>query len=216
MVMLLIIRVICCKYNIKIQDTYAMMKVKKRVTLLWKPKYQSRDYYKKVFEALTDVVETYGRTFDEPGLLLHQLATNRFVAGADGDFLGADNLVQIAAAKATVPETMKVAIFLDGSNLEKYKNLKNDLENDFSKGTDNYPPTLERAVRLLKKYNCFLYTKQGVNLMPNEEVVAFIENGESEEVYPDAWKTMACFLYKNKGHTKEDLTKNKRYKKKKS
>ena len=83
------------------------------------------------------------------GLVICQLATNGVVAGADGDFLGAANPGQIAAAKATVAESMKATIFLDGANGQKYKQLKDDSGNEFSKGKDNYPPTVERAVHLL-------------------------------------------------------------------
>ena len=44
---------------------------------------------------------------------------------------------------------MKAGIFLDGFNGQKYKQLKDGLENDLSKGIDNYPPTVERDVHLL-------------------------------------------------------------------
>ena len=44
------------------------------------------------------------------------------------------------------------------------------MDNDFSRGTDNYPPTVERAVYLLNTYKIkFEYTKKGVNLMSDEE-----------------------------------------------
>ena len=63
------------------------------------------------------------------GLVLCQLATNGVVAGADEDVLEADNPVQIAAAKANVAEIMKAIILLDGQNGQKYKHIKDDLEN---------------------------------------------------------------------------------------
>ena len=54
-----VIRSSCCEYNRKFQDTYAITQAKKRVTLLWKPKDHINNDYKKVFEALIDVVEMY-------------------------------------------------------------------------------------------------------------------------------------------------------------
>ena len=74
-------------------------------------------------------METYGVTFDDPGLVLLQLATNGFVAGSDGEVLGAFNPSQISVAKVTVAESMKSAILLDGENGQTYKYLKDDLEN---------------------------------------------------------------------------------------
>ena len=71
------------------------------------------------------------------------------MAGANGDVLWADNPAQISLAKATASESMKADILLDGDNGHKYKHNKDDTENDFSKVTYNYPPTVERAVRLL-------------------------------------------------------------------
>ena len=141
--MLLLIHGICCEYNIECQDTYAMMKAKTFVTLLWQPKDQSNNEYKKVFEALIDVVETYGGILDYPGLVLCQLVTNGVVVGADVDVLGAANTAHIETDKATIEEIMKAAIFLDGENEQTYKHIKDDLENDFSKGTDNYPTTVD-------------------------------------------------------------------------
>ena len=46
---------------------------------------------------------------------------NIVVAVADIDVLRAANPAQIAAAKATVAESMKAAIFLDGANGQNYK-----------------------------------------------------------------------------------------------
>ena len=131
-------------------------------------------------------MKKYGGKFDEPGLVLRQLATNGVVTGADGDVLGAANTAHIAAYKITVIEITKVAIFLDRSNGQKYKNIKDDLEKDLSKGRDNYPLTVEHAVHLLNTYKIKFDIKNGVNLMSNEDEVAFIERGEDGEVYE--WK----------------------------
>ena len=110
--------------------------------------------------------------------MLCQLATNGVVEGANRDFLRAYNPEHIAAAKSNVVKIMKAGIFLDSANGHKYKQLKNDLENDFYKCKDNYPPTTERAVHLLNTYKLkFEYTKKGVNLVSDEEEVAFIERG---------------------------------------
>ena len=56
----------------------------------------------------------YGGTFNEPILVLFQLAKNGFVVGSNRDVLGASNTAQIAVAKSAVEESMKEAILLDG------------------------------------------------------------------------------------------------------
>ena len=55
------------------------------------------------------------------------MATNGVVTGADGDILGADNPLQFASDKAVGTEIMKAAIFLDGTNVQKYKQIKDYL-----------------------------------------------------------------------------------------
>ena len=84
--------------------------------------------------------------------MLCQLGTNGVVPGADGDILGAVNSALIAAAKATLIMRMKAEILMDGENGQKYKHIKDNLEKKFSKVTDNYPTTVERAVYLLNTY----------------------------------------------------------------
>ena len=82
-------------------------------------------------------------------MLLHQLAKNGVVAGADRYVIGAANPVQIEEAKATVAESTKAAILMYGENKQKYKQIKDDLDNNFSKGTEKYPTTVKRTVHLL-------------------------------------------------------------------
>ena len=139
------------------------------MTLLCQIKEQINYKYNKVFKNLINEVETYGVTFNGPRLVLHQLARNGVVSGADGDVLGAANPAQIAVAKATIVDSMKVAIFLYGANGHKYKQLKNDLENELSKGKVNYPPIVETFVHFLNTYKIkFECTKKGVNLMSDD------------------------------------------------
>ena len=70
---------------------------------------------------------------------------------------------------------MKADILLYGANGQKYKKLRYDLGNDFSKGKENYPPTVERAIHLLNTYKIkFEYTKKGVNTVSDDEEVASI------------------------------------------
>ena len=92
-----------------------------------------------------DIVENYGGKYYKPGLVLRQLVKNGVVAGANGDVLGASNPAHITSDNPTVINNTKADIFLDRENGQKYKQLKDDLENDFSKGIDNYPPTVECA-----------------------------------------------------------------------
>ena len=70
------------------------------------------------------------------------LVTNGVVAGANKDVRGVASPAHIAASKTTVVDIMKAAIFLDGENGYNYNQIKDYLENDLSKGIDNYPTTV--------------------------------------------------------------------------
>ena len=49
-------------------------------------------------------------------------------------------------------EAVKGSMLLSGSDQKRFGTLKKELHNDYLKGTDNYPYTLDRAVRLLENY----------------------------------------------------------------
>ena len=90
-----------------------------------------------MFEDLIYVVENYGGILDYPGLVLCQLVTNGGVLGANVDVLGAANTAHIETDKANISEITKAAILLGEENEQKYKHIKDDLENDLSKRTEN-------------------------------------------------------------------------------
>ena len=112
------------------------------------------------------------------GISAQPVGKKKVLAVADGDIIMTDNPAQIASSKATVEESTKADIFLDMDNDQKYMQLKDDFENEFSNDIYTYPLTVERDPHLLNAYKIkFDYTKKGVNLISDENEVAFIEHG---------------------------------------
>lgn len=44
------------------------------------------------------------------------------------------------------------SMFISGADNGRYKALKNELENDYAKGTDFYPKTVKSTVMLMNRY----------------------------------------------------------------
>ena len=59
---------------------------------------------------------------------------------------------EVEEAKLTVKNGMLVAMFIGGANNELFGDLKTELNNDFAKGTDNWPTNIDEAVQLMNAY----------------------------------------------------------------
>jgi hypothetical protein len=101
------------------------------------------------FKALVGVVETYGGAFgNNPGLIRAQLIT----LGVTGANLFAPEPAILKASMTTCREQYLSAMVLQGSDNSQYYQLKTDLANDMTKGTDIYPNTLVDTMRLIMDY----------------------------------------------------------------
>ena len=55
-------------------------------------------------------------------------------------------------AEETSSKAMKAALLISGTDRRKYGKLKDELANNYLLGTDQYPNTFEKALRILRKY----------------------------------------------------------------
>ena len=78
-----LIEAICCRFDEKHQAIWSVVQAKKRVVLLIQSNYLSTDKYYDKFKALVAVVETYGRTIVEPGIIEQELADANILAKQD-------------------------------------------------------------------------------------------------------------------------------------
>jgi hypothetical protein len=99
------------------------------------------------FLALVRVVETYGGTWgEEPGLIRAKLQAAN-VADVDNP-----TEAEMATAKAASREDFLGMMFLSGADGNRYWKLREELSNDYAKGANNYPDTLDGMLRLLNNF----------------------------------------------------------------
>ena len=76
----------------------------------------------------------------------------------------------------TSSEAVKAALLISGADRRKYGKLKDELANNYLLGTDQYPDTFEKALRILGNYqtttNSLPYRPS-----PNNTGVAFLQRG---------------------------------------
>ena len=126
--------------------------------------------YVEFFKALVGVVKTYGGAYgNEPGLIRAQLL-EQGVAEADLDAPDSDEHTR---ALATCREAYLLCMILRGSDNSRYYQLKTNLANDMTKGTDNYPKTIIETTHLLNNYK--VPARQQSIRDPDDDGVAFIQ-----------------------------------------
>jgi hypothetical protein len=128
------------------QSTWALEQAKHRVSTYYQVHDVTNTEYVEHFKALIGIVETYGGTYGhEPGLVAAQLVAQEV---SYKDINTADREVFVKA-KAVCRECYLSCMILRGSDNSRYFQLKVDLSNDMTKGTNNFPKTIVNTVCLL-------------------------------------------------------------------
>ncbi len=83
---------------------------------------------------------------------------------------------EIAKAEDDSCEAVKAALLISGANKRQYRKLKDELENNYLLGSDQYPDTFEKAMRILGNYQVGK-TSTPFRASPNDTGVAFIQQG---------------------------------------
>ena len=77
-------------------------------------------------------------------------------------------------AEEASSEAVKLALLISGADRRKYRKLKDELANNYLLGTDQYPDTFEKALRILGNYqtttNSLPYRPS-----PNDTGVVFLQ-----------------------------------------
>ncbi len=105
--------------------------------------------------ALVGMVKTYGGVYgSEPGLLREQLI-NQGVSAGDADKTvanGGPDAAEIKKALVVTSECYLSCMILRGSDNSRFYQVMTDLQNDMTKGTDNFPKTVVQTTCLLSNY----------------------------------------------------------------
>ncbi len=149
--------------------------------------------YVEYFMALVGVVETYGGAYgNEPGLLREQLIKQR-VSAADVDKTvanGGPDMAKIKKVLVVTHECYLSCMILQGSDNSRFYQVKTDLQNNVTKGTDNFPKTVVQTTRLLSDYK--VPPRHVCAQEPNSEGVAFVQGAGDDYKMLQKEETGVC------------------------
>jgi hypothetical protein len=192
--LLLIIRGFCCSFEDERQGTWALQQAKKKAfCFIQCDGVSNTDYYDE-FIAIVKGVESYGGEWgQEPGLIRLKLEG---MTGVDPDN---PTPAELDDAKAAAREDFLAMMLLSGANNNRFWKLREDLANDYTKGRDNYPSTVDGMLRLLNNYK-LPKQRDPQNTETDgghEDRLAFVQQGSG----------LKCWHCDEKGHTKSTCPK---------
>lgn len=153
--LLTMIECLCSRLGEKQHGYYAVAGTFRALCMYYQPDGMSNDddYYHH-FQSMVRVITKFAG--DDALGHLPTLSTKELTAicTANGTHVSTASNAEKSEAAATTREKFCAALMLSGSNVKRYKNLKNDLANSFALGNDNYPGTMMAGVLdLLNNYN---------------------------------------------------------------
>ncbi len=104
--------------------------------------------------ALVGVAETYGGVYGNKPRLLREQLIKQGVTAADVDKTAANGGPDVAKIKKALVVTRECylsCMILRGSDNSRFYQVKTDLQNDMTKGTNNYPKTVVETTHLLSE-----------------------------------------------------------------
>jgi hypothetical protein len=145
------IQKICVGFDEHEQETFNLVESLKALYLYSQEKWESVDEYARNQKSLWDTAVAFGAS---PGV--HQKLVNDLLqrAGAAGAAADPDNPTpdELEVAQRIVSEEVQASLLLSGADKGRYEQLRKDLANDYLKGQDYYPNTMDKAVNLLGNY----------------------------------------------------------------
>ena len=130
------------------------------------------EQYGQNFRALWETVEAFGGS---PGI--HQGMIEAMLKDPTRvTNVGKPTVTEINAAEDDAMEAVKAALLISGADKLRFRRLKDELANNYLLGTDQYPDTYEKAVRILGNYQTSRPSRpyQGDG---TESGLAFIQRG---------------------------------------
>jgi hypothetical protein len=203
--LLLIIRGYCCSFNANQQSTFALEGAKHRVQVFIQGYNVTVTDYVEYFMALVGVVETYGGAYgNEPGLLREQLI-KQGVSAADVDKTtanGGPDAAKIKKALVVICECYLSCMILRGSDNSRFYQVETDLQNNMTKGTNNFPKTVVQTICLLSNYK--VPPRHVRAQEPDSKGVSFVQGAREKT---PVIGTFDCWHCGKKGHYKTSCPK---------
>ena len=158
-------------------------------------------YYLDKFMNLTDMAESYEGTLHDAAVFKIALLTSNRRDMPEANLDKDERIIINASAR----EIYISCAFVVASDPKRYGHLVEELENDYTKGNNNYPKNMVKGYQLINEYkSCTPRTS-----LPEISGVAFSQQGNSKASQRTAeWKKKAvCHNSGKKWHIKPDCTK---------
>jgi hypothetical protein len=140
---------------------------------------------------LVSIVETYDGAYGrEPGLLKAQLIKQG--QGVSASDLDAPDLTKLKKAEEICCKQYLLCMLLWGADQNRYSKLKDNLSNNMTKGSDNFPKTTVEMLRLMSTYNV---PARAQRVKENSKGVAFVQERKVMNAMD-----IKCWHYSKKGH----------------
>jgi len=139
---------ICVGFDDHKQEVFNLVQALKTLFLFTQAEKDTVDKYGRNFRSLWDTVEAFGGS---PGIhrgLVEGLLNEPGRVANPGNITAAER----RAAEEETSESVKAALLISGADKRRYGKLKDELANNYLLGTDQYPDTLDKAVRILSNY----------------------------------------------------------------
>jgi len=139
---------ICIGFDDHKQAVLNLVQVLKALFLFTQGEKDTVNKYGRNFQSLWDTVEAFGVS---PGIhrgLVEGLLNEPRRVANPGNITAAERRV----AEEEANESVKAALLISGADIQRYGKLKDKLANNYLLGTNQYPDTLDKAVRILSNY----------------------------------------------------------------
>ncbi len=188
--LLLSIRGMCCKVNNMAQALYLLVQLKKRLYYFIQEWDQTNDQYLKEFKALANVVITFRGSFGMELMMLKAIMKEQDIKEGEGE--DGPTTEQRDKGLEILKNQYLTLLFISNADRNRYKKLRDDLANQYLMGADNYPKTLEQAVKLLNNYQSGVPQFKPRNRR-NDKNIAFVqEGGEKKKKSKEHIKCYNC------------------------
>jgi hypothetical protein len=166
------IQQVCVGFDDHKQEVFNLVQALKMLFLYTQGEKDTMEEFRRNFQNLWEMVEAFGGS---PGVhkgLVDGLLSNMSRVKA----VHKPTDQEIAKAEDDSCEAVKAALLVSGADKRRYGKLKDKLANNYLLGSDQYPDTFEKAMRILGNYQV------GKTSMPfrashNDTGVVFIQRG---------------------------------------
>ena len=157
------------------------------------------DYLEK-FMNLTEMAESYEGTLHVAAVFNISLLTSNLRKIPEADLDEDERIIISASAR----EIYLSCAFVIASNTKRYGRLVEELENDYTKGNNNYPKNMVKSYQLINEYKSWTPRTS----LPEVSWVAFSQqrNPKAAQITPEWKKKAVCHNCEKKWHIKPDCT----------